>query len=313
MAQPYETGPFIQSVTTPNNTVYYLKDAKARNDIENIKTAVTGAMYYVGITSTPITDGSTSGTVIVDDATHNFGSDDAGAVVIYGEQEFIWNGNKWQEFGSAGSLKALAFKDTASGSTSYTPAGTVSQPTLTMDQLTVPIKVTPRGNVIVTTANKTTTVSTATGTATYTPGGAVTTPTISLKTAGQTTTIKNPTAISVATAMVAAAPGDTAPSHSITYYSVLGENLSLYQLGYGMGPSITTSDVTVKTGDAAYQSSQPGFNGTGVRLVTGNIAVTTAASFSGEEYSGSYSTTPSGTVSQPTFTGTSATIDITVS
>ena len=48
----------------------------------------------------------------------------AGDIAIYQELEFIWSGasGKWQEFGSTGSLKALAFKDTASAT--YTPAGT---------------------------------------------------------------------------------------------------------------------------------------------------------------------------------------------
>lgn len=49
-----------------------------------------------------------------------------GDIVIYGEEEFIWSDSdsKWHEFGSTGSLKGLAFKDSASGS--ITPTGTVS-------------------------------------------------------------------------------------------------------------------------------------------------------------------------------------------
>ena len=72
--------------------------------------------------------------------------------------------------------------------------------------------------------------------------------------------------------------------NAITYYNVTGETLSLYQIGYTTGDSITTSDVTVKTGDATYEATAPAFTGTGVRLVTGNIAVpsTLSGSFSGE-------------------------------
>lgn len=49
-----------------------------------------------------------------------------GDIVIYGEEEFIWSDSdsKWHEFGSTGSLKGLAFKDSASGS--MTPAGSVA-------------------------------------------------------------------------------------------------------------------------------------------------------------------------------------------
>lgn len=98
--------------------------------------------------------------------------------------------------------------------------------------------------------------------ATYTPAGSVGTPTISLKTGGSTGTIHNPTSSTVATAVVAAEPGATAPSNSVTYYSVANETLSLYQLGYSTGPSITTNDVTVKTGDGEYQASKPTWTGT---------------------------------------------------
>ena len=38
--------------------------------------------------------------------------------------------NKWHEFGSTGSLKALAFKDSASAS--YTPKGSVSAPSVSV-------------------------------------------------------------------------------------------------------------------------------------------------------------------------------------
>ena len=75
-------------------------------------------------------------------------------------------------------------------------------------------------------------------------------------------------------------------------------------MGYTTGDSITTSNVTVKTGDASYSASSPAFTGTGVRLVTGNISTADSASFTGTEATVSVSGTPAGTVSQPTFSGT---------
>jgi len=39
--------------------------------------------------------------------------------------EFIWNGSQWSEFGAGSALKALAFKDSASGTTSQDGALTV--------------------------------------------------------------------------------------------------------------------------------------------------------------------------------------------
>lgn len=358
MPNSYTDGPFIDSVTLPSGSVYWLKDKKAREDISNITGTITGAMHYEGVTTTPLTDGATTTTLVIGGESKTFNETGKGAVVIYDDKEFIWSGSVWNEFGSTGSLKALAFKNNASGSTtytpsgnvtvstvnataivstvsgtttykpagtvsqptftgssfnstgSYTPAGTVSQPTFTGTSFNSTGSYTPAGNVSVSTANKTATVSTASGSTTYKPAGSVTAPTISVATAGATASIKNPTAVNVTKTVDTAAPGATAPANAITYASVSNENLSFYQIGYTTGNSITTSDVTVKTGDASYSASQPTFNGTATRLVTGNIAVTTAASFSGTSATVTVSGTPTGSVSQPTFEGTSATVTV---
>ena len=211
----------------------------------------------------------------------------------------------------AGTVSQPTFTGTSFNSTgSYTPAGTVSQPTFTGTSFNSTGSYTPAGNVSVSTANKTATVSTASGSTTYKPAGSVTAPTISVATAGATASIKNPTAVNVTKTVDTAAPGATAPANAITYASVSNENLSFYQIGYTTGNSITTSDVTVKTGDASYSASQPTFDGTATRLVTENIAVTTAASFSGTSGTLTVSGTPTGSVSQPTFEGTSATLTV---
>ena len=80
----------------------------------------------------------------------------------------------------------------------------------------------------------------------FTPSGTVSAPTISADTAGTTGTF--------ATTVDTAAPGATAPSNAIIYYSVSNEVLSLYQIGY--------STDTAKTGDATYTASAPTFTGT---------------------------------------------------
>lgn len=194
------------------------------------------------------------------------------------------------------------------GTATYTPSGSVAAPTFTGTAATISSSASyqPAGSVSLTDSNKTATVSAAaSGTTTYTPAGSVAAPTISVDTAGTTTSIKNPTSVTVAKTVVAAAPGATAPANSLTYYSVSDETLSLYQLGYTTGDSITTANVTVKTGDASYTASAPDFIGTAVRLVTSNIAVPTSASFTGTQATisstGSY--TPEGTNSAPDFTG----------
>lgn len=286
-----DTKSYLSKVQLPSGSIYHFKDADAWDKISDLESAITKAVHYAGITTTEVTDGSTVSTLIIDGESVTFTTDDAGAVVLYGEREFIWNGAKWQEFGAAGSFGALAFKDSASGD--YTPSGTVSVAVATTSNQTATVSTeeidgshaatyTPAGSVTLTNENKTATVSkAATGTATYTPEGSVAAPSISVKTAGSTTTVKNPTKVTVAKTVVAAAPGATAPDNAVTYYSVTGETLSLYQLGYTTGDSITTSDVTVKTGDADYEATAPEFTGTGARLVTDNISVPASASFSG--------------------------------
>ena len=199
----------------------------------------------------------------------------------------------------------IATVSTTTGTATYTPDGSISQPTFTGTANTSTGKFTPSGQVNLTKTNKTATVSkAASGDATYTPEGSVAAPTISVKTAGSTQTIKNPTSQTVAKTIVAAAPNTTAPANSLTYYAVTDETLSLYQIGYTTGASITTSNVTVKTGDAAYEATAPKFTGTGARLVTGNISTVDSATFSGTEDDVQVSGTATGTVSQPTFTGT---------
>ena len=323
----------ISKITLPSGTTYNIKDAEARSQIA----ALTGgdAVVFVGVSTTALTDGgSETPTVGGDELTPA-----TGQLFFYGTQQFIWGGDsKWHALGSLDSLGDLAYKDAASGtvtptgtvsqptftgtsaavtitatdnaSGNYQPKGTVSQPTFSGSSLTSTGTFTPSGSVSVSTnatTNKTATVSAAeSGDATYTPAGSVAAPTISVSSAGATDTIHNPTKVTVAKTVVAAAPGATAPTNNLTYYSVSNETLSLYQLGYTTGDSITTSDVTVKTGDASYTASAPAFTGTGARLVTGNIAVPSSytASFSGTEGNISVTGTPSGTVSQPTFTGT---------
>ena len=108
----------------------------------------------------------------------------------------------------------------------------------------------------------------------YQPVGSVTAPTISVNTPGST---------------ISVTPFDglgTLPSFATR---VTNETL-VFEFSEGVLPSPGTP-VTVKTGDATYSASAPTFEGTKVQL--------------------SGTTTASGTVDAPTFTGTPATITVT--
>lgn len=119
----------ISEITLPSGVTYDIKDATARNDISMLKGSGTGAMHYAGVTTTALANGSSTSPIKINETEYTPSNGD---VVIYGQLEFVWSTSdkKWHEFGSTGSLKGLAFKDSASAS--YTPAGSVSAPTVSV-------------------------------------------------------------------------------------------------------------------------------------------------------------------------------------
>lgn len=231
----------------------------------------------------------------------------------------------------------LAYKDSATGTVNVPSTFTT---TLTTTTDTVDVDVTPSGEVSqptfsgegvrlvtsdITVPN--TFASTFTGTegslsVSGTPAGTVSTPTITVTT--NNTNIANPTAKTVATSLVTAAPGSTAPSNVQVMCDVVGENLRLYQVGYTTGDSIDTTTVSVATGIDTATSTQPEFSGTamtatGTFTPSGSVATqtdqTTTVSATVSSTSGVATYTPAGTVSKPTFTGTEQTFtsdDITI-
>lgn len=115
----------ISQITLPSGTTYDLKDAQARS-----------AKGWIGITTTPLEDGSTTNPIII-----NGVSVTAHAGDIVGVQdsasEFIYNGTAWQEFGNLGDLGSLAYKDSASGT--LTPEGSVSKPSISVTPQTTSV------------------------------------------------------------------------------------------------------------------------------------------------------------------------------
>lgn len=331
---------------------YEIKDAYARSQIA-AKTSFKGVMATETksqLAPTPLTDGATTNPVVVKDGANANKSVTAvaGDIVVgngssaSSKDEFIFDGAKWQLMGSeTQGLGSLAYKNSASGT--YTPAGSVSQPTFTGTSASVSIttadntsgnytpkgsisgitwagssmtssgKFTPEGSVSFSNTNKTATVSAASsGTATYTPAGSVSAPTISVGTAGSTASISTVNAVNT---VVSAVTAGASPSNAISYssYDSSTETLTLNKIGYNTTAAITTTPKTVKTGDATYTASAPTFTGTGVRLVTGNISVPNTATFSGTEGDVSVTGTTTGSItSQGAFSGTKTQISGTV-
>lgn len=105
------------SKLTVGGSTYDIKDATARDAIA----ALEGGMQYLGITSTPLTNGATTNPITINNQSVTATT---GNVVIYENQEFIFDGTKWDEFGDLSTLGDLAYKDTASGT--FTPEGSVT-------------------------------------------------------------------------------------------------------------------------------------------------------------------------------------------
>lgn len=180
------TYPEISKITIPTingSATYQFKDEVAR-------ASAAGGIVLKGTTTTPLTDECTTNPITIDGESYTAVNQDA---VFYGKKEFVFDGTKWHEFGDMSGLGDLATKDSVTGAATYTPAGSVTAPTIS--------------------------VSSAGSTASVTPFGS---------------------------------------AGSLPTYTVADETLTITA---GTLPSGGTA-VTVKTGDASYESSQPTFSGT---------------------------------------------------
>nr|DAU92444.1 MAG TPA: hypothetical protein [Caudoviricetes sp.] len=276
----------ISKITLPSGSTYDIKDAAARaniksaqNDIDSIKTSIAGGMSFIGVTTTKLYDGATTNPIAIS------GNDSyvpmKGNVVMYGELEFIWSetDSKWHEFGSTGSLKALAFKDKVS--TPYTPIGSVSKPTFTGTKATITHKMTPAGTVAISKG----TVATDTP-ANYTPEGTLSQPTF-------TGTAFNSTGKFTPTGSVTISKG-TGTANYTPEGTVTSEFVG------------TEGDVTVKGTPTGTVTISKG-TGTANYTPAGSVSQPT---FTGTAFTSTGKFTPAGTNSTPTFTGTEG--DVTV-
>lgn len=314
--------PDISQLTLPSGSTYDIKDAAARQDIKDIKSSIGSGVRYIGVTTTVIIDGSVVSPIVIEGQSVEPKSGD---LVFYLKKEFIWNGTKWTEFGDMGDLKALAFKDSASGT--FTPAGQVSKPTFTGTSGQVSVKGTPTGSVV---------IGSGTGTANYVPEGQVSKPTFTgvqstysgtfrpSGTVSQPTFTGEPTTssgnftpqgsvditvgngeanytpegtISAPTVSVVPSTGTvnsitdvgTLPAFTAT---VANENLT-FSWSAGTLPTKGT-DTSVVTGITSATASAPSFTGTPVELTGDFVGSQGVVNVTGQ---------PLGSVSAPTFTG----------
>lgn len=280
MAEWTKYTPVLSQVNV-NGEDYYLKDKEAREKID----ALSSATHFIGKTTSAMTDGHTGDVVIGGETITPQRGD-----IVYAENgglsgeevEFIFNGSKWQELGSTGNLKALAFKDEAS--TDYTPAGTVSQLSFTGTAGSVSVSGTPTGSI-------SSAVHIGEGNGNYTPTGSVSKPDITVTSTATTGKYLVTDAGSIATY--------TLPELKT---EVDGEILTIsFNQGTFYGGALPTLDTNtqVLTGVRAELATNPEFTGQATDLT-----------FTGTAFDSTGTFTPSGNVSQPSFTGTKATITV---
>lgn len=89
---------------------------------------LSGAMAFVGVTITAISQGSTQNEIDLDDSTTYTAK--TGDVVIYGNKEFVWVGSKWQELGDE---QSFALKSVTVTGTGYLTGGGSLEANRTID------------------------------------------------------------------------------------------------------------------------------------------------------------------------------------
>ena len=306
---------YLSQVEMSDGSLLEIKDTVARQ-MATGGTHYIGKLYVDGTTYTHLTDNDSRSSVeiVTGATTHAPHAAEQGDIVLDDGEEFLYDGAIWNAMGTD-NLGAFAFVDegrvtvptvsygnptpnhtstAATVNVESSASGTVAAPTGTFTQPSFSKSVTFTGTT--TAENETKVVNNSetipSGATSYTPKGSITAPTISLNSAGATDTIHNPTSKSVVQSVAASNPGTGTLSGEVVYmtYTENTETLSFKRLAAPTGASITTSDVTVKTGDASYTASHGAndFSGTAVYLtvqapkttgsaeVTGTVSGTTS-------------------------------------
>lgn len=276
--------PLISHVTLPGGT-YDISDAYAREQIAALSGSTTKVMSYVGVTTTVLKDKTAASPIIIDGDSY---TPKAGDVAIYDEKEFIYSDTdkKWHEFGSTGSLKAMAFVD--HGTASYKPAGTVSKPTFTGSAVDVSLTGSvPAHNATISTAKPSTG-----STANYTPAGSINTPDI--------TVTLNQSSIK---------PFGTAGTLASCTMPVFNPTVANETLSFGWVDGSYTAGTLPTAGMAVTVATSVKSATSGALTFTGEGTVISSSALA-QDITVSGNVTAAGNVSQPTFSGTQATITV---
>ena len=128
--------------STPAEGSYYVQDGNlyvvnstgpttttVSKELQSIKQSIAGAMHYIGVTKTVLTDGATTANLEPQSEgsltkTSDFVSGDVVLAPVTGKAEkyyeYVWNGDMWSEFGSTKPIGSMAYANKATGSTTIT-------------------------------------------------------------------------------------------------------------------------------------------------------------------------------------------------
>ena len=298
-AYTYTNSPTI-SIVKVGSTNYYIKDSEVRanlNDLESRVSNLGSPMHFKGTSLQKLTDGGTQNPT---KTSGNLSSSEissgspvtAGDVYLQksgeGNGEYVWIGTAWELLGDESSyvVKGTTVTTTAS----YQPAGTIDQPTFSGSGDTVTVEGSfelPELSSLIPTFVGTT--ATITVTSSYQPAGS-----ISLTGKSTTTVIKTLSTASISVSeetetlnLPAVIATGSASSTTTVITDLTGATFS------GTTATITST--------GSYQPAGT-INGAGVSYSTTTLSGLTITVTSGGTF------TPRGAVSQPTFTGTTATI-----
>ena len=151
--------PTMYEITLPSGNTYYIKDYDVTNwigdgttsgaekrlsDAESAIAALSNATHWIGITTTTLTDGSTTNPITINGQSVTAVSGDIVQDSGSPASEFIFNGTAWQAFGgSIGTLGSFAYVD--EGEATFTPSGSNAASAVTLGTPTTE-SVTPLGS-----------------------------------------------------------------------------------------------------------------------------------------------------------------------
>jgi len=296
---------YVSKLTIPvaggGTADYFIRDEQSRAKIQDILNSISSGVVFIGKTNTPLTDGSTTATIMLKengDYTKQvtLTAEDVGSLVTVDktaytpalpqDAEYVWDGAQWIEFGSSGELGAFAFVDTGDVTVSdlvdttgtHTAAITTTPTAATYDDTKAPTVTLADGTVsgsVGTALTGTATYNEATGvsvtapsgseTANYTPAGDVTVTAAASGTTGEIVTGVTTTGSATASNLTGAGTS-VVPSYS---FAVGASDETLTITPATAITAVRDTDFTPVTGIATgveVTTGNLGFDGTGVVL-----------------------------------------------